>query len=102
MALFGSGIVPAAGSVATELLALTRRAFIPSVVVQIGKATPSLSAFLAAAEPVSGGLSPITQPVQGSAMTVVQNTDISGSVGPVQFLAATQKAGYNLCFYAVG
>ncbi len=102
MALLGSGFVPSAGSVATELLALTRRAYIPSVVVQVGKATPSLSAFLANAEPVTGGLSPITQPVQGAAMTVVQNTDIAGSFGPVQFLAATQNAEFNLCSYAVG
>lgn len=68
MALLGTGIVPA-GSAATELTAITRRAFLPTLTVQIYNASPWLAALMSNAQIASGGISPITVPVQGSRMT---------------------------------
>ena len=68
MALLGQGIVPS-GSAATELTAITRRAFLPTLTVQIYNASPWLAALMANAQVASGGISPITVPVQGAKMT---------------------------------
>jgi hypothetical protein len=68
MALTGVGIVPS-GSAAAELTAITRRAFLPTLTVQIYNASPFLAALMANAQVASGGISPITVPVQGSRMT---------------------------------
>lgn len=84
----GGGFLPPSGAVLTELSAVTRRAFIPKVIVQLYQSTPTLSAFLAAAEPISGGVSPITVPLQNTAMTTTSTTDYSGS-----FTAPTLQTG---------
>jgi len=68
MALLGTGIVPN-GAAATELTAITRRAFLPTLTVQIYNSSPWLAALMANAQVASGGISPITVPVQGSRMT---------------------------------
>ena len=68
MSLLGQGIVPA-GAAATELTAITRRAFLPTLTVQIYNSSPWLAALIANAQVASGGISPITVPVQGSRMT---------------------------------
>lgn len=96
MALIGTGVVPA-GIQGTELQVVTRRAFVPKMVVQIWKATPALGAILANAQPASGGVSSITVPVQGAPFVAAQATDYSGA-----FTApATQQGAFefdaNLC-----
>lgn len=68
MPILGQGIVPS-GAAATELTAITRRAFIPTLTVQIYNASPWLAALISNAQVASGGISPITVPVQGSKMT---------------------------------
>ena len=68
MPILGQGIVPS-GSAATELTAITRRAFLPTLTVQIYNASPWLAALIANAQVASGGISPITAPVQGARMT---------------------------------
>ena len=45
-ALIGTGYVPA-GAVGAELTIVTRRAFVPKMVVQIYRSTPTLAAALA-------------------------------------------------------
>lgn len=95
MATLGQGILPS-GAVGNELVAVTRRAFIPKVIVQLYKATATLSALLANAEPVSGGVSPITAPVQGSAMVQTQTTDYSGGFTAPQVRTGLQNAEFNL------
>ena len=95
MATLGTGILPS-GAIGNELVAVTRRAFIPKVVVQLYKATPTLSAFLANAEPVSGGVSPVTAPVQGSAMVTTSTTDYSGSFTAPTVVNGLQNAEFNL------
>jgi hypothetical protein len=68
MALPGIGITPS-GAAAAELTAITRRAFLPTVTVQIYNASPFLASAIANAQLASGGISPITVPVQGARMT---------------------------------
>src|SRR6266478_900547 len=98
MPILGQGILPS-GATGNELVAVTRRAFIPKLVVQLYKATPPLSALLAGAEPVSGGVSPITQPVQGSAMVTTQVTGYSGSFNAPLVQSGIQNAEFNLKAY---
>ena len=68
MAISGQGILPS-GAYATELTAITRRAFLPTLTVQIYNASPFLASAIANAQVSSGGIAPITVPVQGSKMT---------------------------------
>ena len=75
MPQFGSGIVPASGAIASELSAVVRRAFMPRVYVQLWKSAPMMAALLASAQVASGGLSPITAPVQGTPMVSGQWVD---------------------------
>jgi hypothetical protein len=98
MPILGQGILPS-GATGNELVAVTRRAFIPKLVVQLYKATPTLSALLAGAEPVAGGVSPITQPVQGSAMVTTQVTGYSGSFNAPLVQTGIQNAEFNLKAY---
>ena len=63
MPVLGSGIMPAAGAVASELTAVTRRAFIPKLVVQTYGSTPLLSMLIANNQSASGGASSVTVPV---------------------------------------
>ena len=98
MPILGTGIMPS-GAAGTELIAVTRRAFIPKLVVQVYKATPLLSALLAAADPISGGVSPVTQPVQGASMVTTQKTDYSGSFNAPQIQSGIQNAEFNLKAY---
>jgi hypothetical protein len=95
VALTGFGIIPS-GSVGTELAAVTRRAVMPGVVVQLGKATPTLSSLLANAESVEGGVSPMTIPVQGTRMVTASWTDYSGAGSAPTVAPGIQNAEYNL------
>ena len=94
-ALIGSGIVPS-GAVGTELTAVTRRAFIPKLVVQLYKATPVLSAALANAQTASGGVSSVTVPVQGTPMVTAQATDYTGSFNQPGAVTGITEADFNL------
>jgi hypothetical protein len=78
MAVLGQGIIPT-GSVAAELTAVTRRAFVPKLVVQIYNSTPLLAALIANAQPATGGVSSVTVPVQGAQFVNGQWSDYSGT-----------------------
>ncbi len=78
MALPGVGITPS-GSAATELTAITRRAFLPTLTVQIYNSSPFLASLISNAQIMSGGISPVTVPVQGAKMTTHQWGDYSAS-----------------------
>ena len=53
----GGGILPASGSNQfTELTYVTRRAFIPKMVVQIYNSTPLMAALIANSQTASGGV----------------------------------------------
>lgn len=93
---YGSGIVPAAGDIASELNAVTRRAFIPKLVVQIYKAAPLLSIMMRNAQRAKGGLSQISLPVQGASFVNFSWTDYSGSFPQPSVQTGIQQAAWNL------
>jgi hypothetical protein len=64
--VFGTGIMPASGAIATELTYITRRAFVPKMVVQIYNNSPTMASVLANSQPAYGGVSSISVPVQGA------------------------------------
>lgn len=64
--VFGTGIMPQAGSIATELTYITRRAFVPKMVVQIYNNSPTMASLLGNAQPAYGGVSSVSVPVQGA------------------------------------
>jgi hypothetical protein len=100
MPLLNFGILPP-GAVGNELIASTRRAVMPAVVVQIGKSTVLLSSMLAAAEPLVGGVSPVTLPIQGTRMVSGAWTDYSGSGNAPQVLTGLLNAEFNLAAFVV-
>jgi hypothetical protein len=90
-----SGIVPS-GAALNQLTALTRRAFIPKMVVQIYNASPTIAAMFADVHTASGGVSSITVPVQGNPMVQTQWTDYSGSFNQPPDLQGAYPAEFNL------
>ena len=96
MPVFGSGIVPASGSIATELTYVTRRAFIPKMVVQLYNASPLWAALLANAQTALGGVSSVSVPVQGQSFVNSQFTDYSGAFAQPQAQQGAFLAEFNL------
>lgn len=96
MPIPGTGIVPASGSILNELEATTRRAYIPSLYVQLYQASPLFNALMDSAFLASGGLSPVTAPVQGSSMVNGQWTDYSGAFNQPVTTPGIQNAEFNL------
>lgn len=77
--VFGTGIMPASGAIATELTYITRRAFVPKLVVQIYNNSPTMASLLANAQPAYGGVSSISVPVQGAPFVSGQWSGYDGS-----------------------
>src|ERR1700678_4397211 len=94
--VFGSGIVPASGAIAAELSSVVRRAFMPRVYVQLWKSAPLMAALLSSAQVATGGLSPITAPLQGAPMVSGQWVDYSGSFQQPGVQPGIQNAEFNL------
>src|SRR5258706_5908110 len=99
MPQLGSGIIPAAGAIATELSAVVRRGFMPRVYVQLWKSAPLMACLLSAAQGASGGLSPITARVQGAPMVSGQSVDYSGSFNQPRVMPRIHYAELNLKGY---
>jgi hypothetical protein len=88
----GGGILPASGTNQyNELTYVTRRAFIPKLVVQLYNSTPLMAALLANSQQASGGVSSVTAPVQGAQFVNAQWSDYSGSFTQ----PAVQQGAYN-------
>lgn len=88
----GGGIIPASNSQQyTELTYVTRRAFIPKMVVQIYNSTPLMAALIANSQSATGGVSSVTAPVQGAPFVNTQWSDYSGSFAQ----PAVQQGAYN-------
>lgn len=96
MPQFGTGVIPAAGAVATELTNVTRRAFIESVIVQIYQADPMIAALLETAVMASGGLSPITANLQGNPMVQSQWVGPDGAFDQPSVTPGITNAEFNL------
>ena len=93
----GGGILPASGSQQyDELTYVTRRAFIPKLVVQIYNSTPLMAALIANSQTASGGVSSVTVPVQGSQFVNAQWSDYSGSFAQPSVQQGAYNAEFNL------
>lgn len=93
--LTGSGITPS-GALGAQLAALTRRAFIPSVFVQIYQSHPLLSLFMSNAKAARGGVSQITIPTQGSSFVNFNWGTFAGDFPMPTDAAAIQNAQFSL------
>ena len=93
----GGGILPATGSSQfTELTYVTRRAFIPKLVVQLYNSTPLMAALIANSQQASGGVSSVTVPVQGAQFVNAQWSDYSGSFNQPSVQQGAYNAEYDL------
>lgn len=95
------GAVPAAGSIFNELSAVTRRAFIPNLIVQLYYASPTLFYMLGGSQKSAGGLQQITVPVQGQSMVQGQWVGYSGSFNSPQVIPGMQNAQFNTAYWTV-
>lgn len=93
----GGGVLPASGtSQYTELTYVTRRAFIPKLVVQIYNSTPLMAALIANSQTATGGVSSVTVPVQGAQFVNAQWSDYSGSFNQPSVMQGAFNAEFNL------
>lgn len=92
----GQGYIPSSGAITTELNAVTRRAFIPKLVVQIYQAAPLLSLMIRNAQRAAGGLNQVTIPIQNASLVNASWTDYSGGFPIPATQTAIQDAGWNL------
>lgn len=93
----GGGLLPGTGSTQyNELTYITRRAFIPKMVVQIYNSTPLLAAMIANSQTATGGVSSVTAPVQGQTFTNAQWSDYSGSFAQPIVQQGAFNAEFNL------
>ena len=100
MPLPGQGAVPT-GSLYNELTAVTRRAFVPRLYVQLYFASPTLFYMLGAAQRAAGGLSQITIPVQGQSMVQGQFTGYGGGFNSPVVTPGIQNGQWPLAFWVV-
>lgn len=89
------GIVPS-GSIGNQLAAITRRAVVPSVFVQIYQSHPLLSLLLANSQRARGGVSQITIPAQGASFVEFAWGSFAGNFPMPQDQAAITNAQFNL------
>ena len=94
MPIPSQGVVPG-GAIYNELNALTRRAFIPRVTVQIYSATPTLMMLLGNAQRSAGGVNQITVPVQGNSMVQGAWTSYSGTFNKPQVIPGVSDAQFS-------
>lgn len=92
----GQGYIPSSGAITNELNAVTRRAFIPKLVVQIYQAAPLLSLMIRNAQRAAGGLNQVTIPIQNAQLVNASWTDYSGGFPIPATQTAIQDAGWNL------
>lgn len=90
-----NGIVPG-GPIGAQLAAITRRAVIPSVFVQIYQSHPLLSLFLQNAQRARGGISQITIPAQGASFVNFNWGSFAGDFPMPEDQAAIEDAQFNL------
>lgn len=95
MAVLGQGIVPS-GAIGTELTYITRRAFIPKLVVQIYNSTPLLAALIGNSQPAMGGISSVSVPIQTASATTPQWSGFDGSFVSPGYQAFANLAEFDL------
>lgn len=90
-----NGLVPG-GALGAQLAAITRRAFVPSVFVQIYQSHPLLSLLMANAQTARGGISQVTFPIQGASFVNFNWGSFAGDFPLPTDAAAIQDAQFNL------
>jgi hypothetical protein len=95
MPVLGTGIMPS-GAIGTEAQYVTRRAFVPKLVVQLYNCSPLVGALIANAQPASGGVSSVTVPVQGTSFVNAQWTDYTGVFNQPAVQNGAQNSEFNL------
>lgn len=100
MPISGTGVVPS-GALYNELAAVTRRAFVPQLVVQLYYASPSLFYMLGNAQKAAGGLSQVTVPVQGQSMVQGNFTGYGGGFPQPVVIPGVQNGQWNLAYWVV-
>jgi hypothetical protein len=95
MPILGTGIVPS-GAQGTELQYITRRAFIPELIVSAYQATPTLAAALANSKTAMGGISGVTVPVQGAALVTTQWSGFAGTFNQPSYQQGIWNIEFNL------
>jgi hypothetical protein len=101
MPLPGLGVAPAAGSLYTELSAVTRRAFVPKLFVQIYFGSPALFYMTGNAQRAAGGLNQVTIPLQGNSMVQGQFTGYGGGFNSPVITPGVQNGQWNLAYWVV-
>ena len=94
--IYGTGFIPGAGSITNELNSVTRRAFVPKLVVQIYSAAPFLSMAMRNAQRARGGLNQVTVPVQGAQYVNFNWAGYDGAFPHPSVQTAAQAAAWNL------
>lgn len=100
MPIAGQGAVPS-GSLYNELSAVTRRAFVPRLFVQLYYATPTFFYLFGNAKKSAGGLSQITIPVQGQSMVQGQFTGYGGGFNSPTIIPGVQNAQFPTAYWVV-
>ena len=98
--LIAAGMVPG-GAVGNELAAITRRAFIPNVIVQLYQASPTLNILMRSAQRAKGGVGQITVPVQGQSFVSAEWIDFGGNFTQPNDTTGLQDAAANVCVLAI-
>jgi hypothetical protein len=93
---FSSGVMPSNAAQFAEYQAITRRAFLPTLYVQIYNASPTIAALMTHAKTATGGISSVTVPIQGQAMTIPQWSGFDGSFAQPANIQGIQPAEFNL------
>lgn len=101
MPLPGIGVAPAAGSLYTELSSVTRRAFVPRLIVQIYFASPTMFYLMGNAQRAAGGLNQVTIPLQGQSMVQGQFTGYGGGFNSPVVTPGIQNGQWNLAYWVV-
>lgn len=101
MPLPGIGVAPPQGSLFSELTAVTRRAFVRRLFVQIYFASPSLFYLWGNAQKAAGGLNQVTIPLQGQSVVQGQFTNYGGGFNAPVVTPGTQNGQWNLAYWVV-
>lgn len=100
MPIANQGAVPG-GGLYSELTAVTRRAFVPRLFVQMYYASPSLFYLMGNAQKSAGGLSQITIPMQGQSMVQGQFTGYGGGFNSPVITPGIQNGQWPTAYWVV-
>lgn len=100
MPIPGTGVAPT-GGLYNELTAVTRRAFVRKLFVQIYFASPSLFYLWGNSQRAAGGLNQVTIPMQGQSMVQGQFTGYGGGFNSPVVTPGVQDGQWNLAYWVV-